>query len=142
MTDADRRNWLEALGEHSSVHPEQDSSRHLIITCSALKRANIDLLREGCHNSGDLQVGFIFFDAPESVLHERAAKRQGHFAKANLAHSQFEIIERPGLDEPDTIIVPTTMPVVEVQEESLSAVKALFGEKKNFEPVEDSYLYR
>lgn len=128
LTDADRRGWLEALGEHSSVHPEQDGSRHLIITCSALKRDYRDLLRKACDKSGDLQVGFIFLDAPESVLHERAVKRQGHFAKANLVHSQCEILERPELDEGDTIIVPTNMPLVEVKEECLSASKSLFGE--------------
>lgn len=70
---------------------------NLIITCSALKRAHRDILREGCGRAGYSLIHFFFFDAPESVLRQRTEARQNHFAKSNLVHSQFEVLERPRL---------------------------------------------
>lgn len=99
LNDADRAGWLEALRDHETAIPPAGESPHLVMTCSALKRHYRDLLREGANNAGNLRIRFVFLDAPEEVLTERAGLRQGHFAKANLVHSQFLALERP--DVPD-----------------------------------------
>ena len=95
LTDKDRQGWLEALRDHETAAPPQDSSPHLVMTCSALKRHYRDVLREGAQNAGNLRIRFVFLDAPEEVLTKRAAERKGHFAGPQLVRSQFEALERP-----------------------------------------------
>ncbi|KAK3484852.1 P-loop containing nucleoside triphosphate hydrolase protein [Neurospora hispaniola] len=112
LTDADRAGWLQALAEHETAKPPTSSSPHLVITCSALKRHYRDILRLGSEHAGDLRIRFIFLQAPEEVLTERAHNRKGHFAKENLVHSQFTILEMPDPTkpkeeggEPDVLVV-------------------------------------
>ncbi|KAK1758784.1 putative gluconokinase [Echria macrotheca] len=108
LTDADRAGWLEALRDHETVQPsDPSSSPHLVMTCSALKRHYRDVLREGGERAGNLRIRFVFLDAPEEVLVRRAAERKGHFAGPNLVHSQFAVLERPGEDEGDVLVVRT-----------------------------------
>jgi gluconokinase len=123
LTDSDRQGWLDALSEHASAYPQQPGSHHLIISCSALKRHYRDVLRDGCHHAGDLQVHFLFLDAPESVLRERAETRQGHFAKAELVTSQFDILERPLIEEHDTTMISVNRPIEEVQRDALETIE-------------------
>ncbi|KAM7216801.1 P-loop containing nucleoside triphosphate hydrolase protein [Rhypophila decipiens] len=104
LTDSDRAGWLEALRDHETAIPPEGESPHLVMTCSALKRHYRDVLREGAKNAGSLRIRFVFLDAPEEVLVQRAGLRQGHFAKANLVHSQFEALERPD-GEKDVVVV-------------------------------------
>ncbi|KAJ4251508.1 hypothetical protein NW762_011495 [Fusarium torreyae] len=128
LTDEDRWGWLQALHEHASHHPKGPGSEHLVVTCSALKRQYRDILREGSEKAGDLRVHFLHLDAPEEVLTKRAEARQGHFAKGALVHSQFEILERPGLDEPDVLTVSVDQSVEDVQREALRRVSELLDE--------------
>ena len=104
LNDDDRAGWLEALRDHETVRPPAGESPHLVMTCSALKRHYRDVLREGGEHAGNLRIRFVFLDAPEELLVRRAGLRQGHFAKANLVHSQFEALERPD-EEEDVIVV-------------------------------------
>ncbi|KAK0753534.1 hypothetical protein B0T18DRAFT_434266 [Schizothecium vesticola] len=98
LTDQDRKDWLEALRDHETAQASgPNAPPHLAKTCSALKRHYRDVLREG-------GLG-------------RAAKRKGHFAGANLVHSQFEALERPGREERDVIVVGVQMMVWEVMME-------------------------
>jgi gluconokinase len=132
LTDEDRADWLEALRDHESVPPEPGKAPHLVITCSALKKAYRDLLREGSNQASNLRIRFVFLDAPEEVLVERATNRKGHYAKAALVHSQFEILERPG-GEADCITVDVNKPMEETEKEVLDKVEALL-KKDNTEP--------
>lgn len=124
LTDQDRADWLAALRDHESVTPEPGKAPHLVITCSALKKSYRDLLREGANQADNLRVRFIFLNAPEEVLVERATNRKGHYAKANLVHSQFEILERPD-GEPDCITVDVNRPMEETEKEVLDKVEAM-----------------
>ncbi|KAJ4418739.1 hypothetical protein N0V85_001319, partial [Neurospora sp. IMI 360204] len=112
LTDADRAGWLQALAEHETAKPPTSSSPHLVITCSALKRHYRDILRLGSEHAGDLRIRFIFLSAPEDVLKKRAQERKGHYARENLVHSQFEVLEEPDPKkreeeggEPDVLVV-------------------------------------
>ncbi|KAK3937761.1 P-loop containing nucleoside triphosphate hydrolase protein [Diplogelasinospora grovesii] len=125
LTDEDRVGWLEALKDHETVQPPAGESPHLVVTCSALKRHYRDVLREGSEHAENLRIHFIFLDAPEDVLAKRAAERTGHFAKANLVHSQFQALERPDPmhDEPDVIIVDVDRPVEDTERDVVTKVQ-------------------
>lgn len=125
LNDSDRQGWLEALSEHASVDPDEAGSRHIIVTCSALKREYRDTLRECCRHRGDLRIHNLFLDAPESVLQERAERRKGHFVDPHLVGSQFEILERPGIDEKDTMVLSVVPSLEAVQRDALDLVSEM-----------------
>ncbi|RFU75852.1 shikimate kinase [Trichoderma arundinaceum] len=128
LTDSDRQGWLEAISKQASTYNQEQSPRHhLIITCSALKRSHRDLLRESCKRAGYSLVHFLFLDAPESELRRRTEARQNHFAKANLVHSQFDVLERPRIDEYDATIISVVPTPNEVQSEALNVVSRLLS---------------
>lgn len=128
LTDADRRGWLAALRDHENAHPPDQKSLHLVMTCSALKRQYRDILREGSARSPNLRIRFVYLDAPEAVLTRRAAERKGHFAGANLVHSQFDSLEVPGQDEGDVYRVNVDRPVEDAEKEALECVQGALGE--------------
>ena len=125
LTDEDRADWLEALRDHESIEPEPGKAPHLVMTCSALKRKYRDLLREGQQRAENLQIRFIFLEAPEEVLVKRAAERKGHFAGPNLVHSQFRDLERPAADEEDVITVDVNRPMEETENDVLAKVEGM-----------------
>lgn len=128
LTDADRQGWLFALRDHETAHPPGDKTRHLVITCSALKRQYRDILREGSEQSPNLRVRFIFLIAPEEVLKKRARERKGHFAGEVLVHSQFESLEMPGKDEADVVSVNVDRDLDEVEQDAWLRVKGILQE--------------
>ncbi|UKZ63737.1 uncharacterized protein TrAtP1_004961 [Trichoderma atroviride] len=133
LTDADRQGWFEAIDEQASAYNRQQSQHHhLIITCSALKRAHRDILREGCDRAGYSLMHFFFLDAPESLLRQRTEARQNHFAKSNLVHSQFEVLERPRIDEYDATIISVVPPLDEVQAETLKVATQLLSNERAY----------
>lgn len=123
LTDDDRRGWLHALRDHENEHPAGEKTRHLVITCSALKRQYRDILREGSEQSSSLRIRFVFLDAPEEVLRERARQRKGHFAGERLVHSQFLSLDIPGPDEKDVVRVGVDRELSEVEEEAVRRVR-------------------
>ncbi|PON29878.1 hypothetical protein TGAM01_v201244 [Trichoderma gamsii] len=131
LTDADRQGWFEAINEQASAYNRQQSQHHhLIITCSALKRAHRDILRESCDRAGYSLVHFFFLDAPESLLRQRTEARQNHFAKSNLVHSQFDVLERPRINEYDATIISVVPPLEGVQSETLDAAIELLKKEQ------------
>ncbi|KAL7945832.1 carbohydrate kinase [Trichoderma barbatum] len=130
LTDVDRQGWLEAINEQAMEYNKQRSQHHhLIITCSALKRAHRDVLRESCQRAGYSLVHFFFLDAPESELQRRTEARQNHFAKSNLVHSQFDVLERPRIDEYDATIISVVPSLEEVQNDTLNTATQLINKK-------------
>ncbi|KAL2020610.1 hypothetical protein VTK56DRAFT_8100 [Thermocarpiscus australiensis] len=128
LTDEDRHDWLLALRDLETAPPPPapeegahapTAPRHLVVTCSALKRQYRDVLRGGAQQqqqqhatTGDrarararVRVGFVFLDVPEDVLFERARQRKGHFAGEGLVKSQVESLERPGREEEEEDVV-------------------------------------
>ncbi|OAQ59271.1 glucokinase [Pochonia chlamydosporia 170] len=131
LNDSDRQGWLEAISEQASGYEkEHNTKRHLIITCSALKRSYRELLRESCDRAGYSIVHFIHLDAPESELRHRAETRHGHFAKSNLVHSQFQTLERPGIEETDVTMISVVPPLEEVQNVALDSFSKILAHKK------------
>lgn len=125
LTDADRADWLEALRDHESIETPPGKPPHLVMTCSALKRRYRDVLREGSRHAGNLQMRFIFLDAPEEVLVKRAAERKGHYAGANLVHSQFKDLEVPGPEEGDVIVVDVNRSIEDTEKDVLDRIEGM-----------------
>ena len=90
LTDADRAPWLAAVA--SWIDTELVSSRHGVVTCSALKRSYRDQLRRP-------GVLFVLLDVPRPELERRVTHRHGHFMPASLLDSQLEALEPPACDE-------------------------------------------
>ena len=96
LTDDDRWPWLARL------RAELRSSDSIVVACSALKRRYRDLLR----HAGE--VRFVFLDLDPDTARERATHREGHYMGAEMVASQFEALERPGVDETDVVTVDAT----------------------------------
>ena len=89
LDDEDRRPWLDTIGEWLAAHAEGG-----VMSCSALKRAYRDQLREHCPD-----VDFLHLAGTPEVIGRRQASRPGHFMPASLLASQFETLEPLAADE-------------------------------------------
>jgi gluconokinase len=91
LDDADRAGWLAALRERIAAARVQDGG--LVVSCSALKRAYRDVLRQG-----DPALRFVHLDGPRAVLASRL-QRPGHFMPASLLDSQLATLQPLQADE-------------------------------------------
>ena len=108
LTDEQRRDWLEAISQRLAQARAQSAG--VVVSCSALKRAYRDVLRQGAPD-----VQFVHLHGSPALLAERTAQRVGHYMPASLLGSQLAILEPPGLDEramvfdiadsPETVVV-------------------------------------
>ena len=103
LTDIDRWPWLQAIADE--IERVCDTGGHIIIACSALKRAYRDLLLRSRSD-----VRFVFLDGSKDLIAERLARRKDHFMPAGLLDSQFKTLQRPGAAE-HAITVPIDAPV-------------------------------
>ena len=97
LEDADRWPWLAAIAEVTSAHAARGEST--IVTCSALRRAYRDRLRQ----AADGTVFVHLVGSPE-LLAERMADRKGHFMPASLLASQLATLEPLEADEPGILV--------------------------------------
>ncbi|WP_245615155.1 gluconokinase [Curvibacter gracilis] len=85
LTDADRQGWLQTLGRLLGDHPEG-----VVLTCSALKKAYRDQLRQACPG-----LRFAFLDIGREQAQQRVSARASHFFSSSLVDSQFATLESP-----------------------------------------------
>ena len=86
LTDADRDGWLTMLGAQLRAHPQG-----LVLTCSALKRAYRDRLRQASPG-----LRFVFLAIGRDQAQARVAARAAqHFFSTSLVDSQFATLEDP-----------------------------------------------
>ncbi|NGM19527.1 gluconokinase [Roseomonas stagni] len=90
LNDDDRWPWLAAIGAHLAAH----RGRGCVVTCSALKRAYRDALRQA---APDLRL--VFLTGDPALVAARQAARQNHFMPASLVASQFATLEPPAPEE-------------------------------------------
>lgn len=93
LDDDDRRPWLAALRDWIAEQERAGSSS--VVTCSALKRAYRDQLREG-----NQSVRFCALQADGRLLRQRLENRREHFMPVTLLQSQLDTLEPLGADEP------------------------------------------
>lgn len=109
LDDEDRWSWLRALA--AWIGEREAAGENGVLTCSALRRAYRDVLRDG-HPS----VHFVHLVAAPATLQVRVGQRPEHFMPASLLRSQLETLEALQPDEPGTTIA-TERPVDEVIDE-------------------------
>ncbi|HLG81196.1 MAG TPA: gluconokinase [Bradyrhizobium sp.] len=92
LTDEDRWPWLRAIA--AEIDRVCKAGLHVVIACSALRRAYRDVLLHGRKD-----VRLIYLDGTEPLIGDRLSHRQGHFMPPGLLASQFATLEPPGADE-------------------------------------------
>lgn len=105
LLDADRAGWLAELGLQLQKHPDG-----LVLTCSALKRAYRDQLRQSAPG-----LYFVYLDISRAQATARvAARAASHFFSASLVDSQFATLEVPSA-EAAVLRVDAVRPIAELQ---------------------------
>ncbi len=105
LTDADRAGWLSVLVDEIRKHPDG-----VVLTCSALKKAYRDRLRQGTP-----ELKFVFLDIAKSEAQRRViARAASHFFNAALVDNQFATLESP-VGEPGVLRLDATEPLQPLQ---------------------------
>lgn len=100
LTDADRAGWLAVLAGLLAQQPGG-----VVLTCSALRRAYRDQLRQS--SAG---LCFIFLSISPEAASRRVAERPAHFFNSALVSSQFATLEDPG-GECGVLTLDATLPL-------------------------------
>jgi carbohydrate kinase (thermoresistant glucokinase family) len=87
LTDIDRQEWLEKLHE---LLQTQLTIKGCILACSALKEKYRQVLERNLPN-----VNFVYLKGSYQEVLKRLEGRKGHYMKADLLQSQFDILEEP-----------------------------------------------
>jgi gluconokinase len=88
LTDADREPWLAAIG--AWIDERAAAGEPGVVTCSGLKRAYRDRLRQGRP-----QVRVVFLEGSRELITRRLTARHGHFMRVEMLDSQFADLEPP-----------------------------------------------
>ena len=94
LDDRDREPWLDAIGRWLGERPDG-----AVASCSALKRAYRDRLREQARG-----LTFLHLAGDPGLLARRQAGRPDHFMPASLLDSQLAALEPLGPDEPGSTV--------------------------------------
>jgi gluconokinase len=92
LGDDDRWPWLNAIARWIDLH--RKSASHGVVTCSALRRAYRDVLRDGRDD-----VRIVHLSGSIETIGARMAARRHHFMPTALLRSQFDTLETPARDE-------------------------------------------
>jgi gluconokinase len=113
LDDHDRIPWLRAVGER--IRSEASENHRTVTSCSALKRAYREVLRE-------YAPFFVELDAPIEVVRERVATRRHSFMSPSLLESQYATLEPLDPEERGVRVDATDTPegIVDVVERALA----------------------
>jgi gluconokinase len=110
LTDQDREPWLEAIAERIR-------NGCVVVSCSALKRAYRDILRQA-----DPRTWFLHLEVDRETAAARVAGRPAHFMPASLVDSQFEDLQP--LHEEAGLTVDSTLPPEQILRAAVNALAA------------------
>jgi gluconokinase len=106
LTDEDRWPWLQAIADE--IDRVCKAGEHVVIACSALKRAYRDIL---VHGRTDVRI--VYLDGTESLIAKRLSQRKGHFMPPGLLASQFKTLEPPVTGEnPVTVSIDASVDAI------------------------------
>ncbi|WP_432058364.1 gluconokinase [Streptomyces sp. bgisy022] len=117
LTDDDRWPWLDAIGDWARGRAGLGG----VVSCSALKRAYRDRLREAAPG-----LVFLHLTGDRTLVADRLAQRKGHFMPTGLLDSQFATLQPLEPDEAG-IAVDVTPDPTEITERALAALTELRG---------------
>jgi gluconokinase len=100
LTDEDRRPFLRAVADAIA----QNRAVGVVVSCSALKRAYRDSIRERAAGP----VIFVLPNLTRAQLVARLEQRTGHFMPVSLLDSQLATLEPPAADE-NAVVVDGTL---------------------------------
>jgi gluconokinase len=115
LTDEDRWPWLQAIADE--IDRVCSAGDHVVIACSALKRAYRDVL---VHGRSDVRI--IYLKGTEELIASRLALRKGHFMPPGLLASQFKTLEPPDASE-KPVTVSIDEPVETIVDDILRQLK-------------------
>lgn len=104
LTDDDRWDWLDRLGAELRARPEA-----AVLTCSALKRAYRERLRDAVRG-----LLFVFMEIDPPSARARLEARASHFFSPSLIDSQFAALESP-VGEAGALRVDALAPLPQLQ---------------------------
>ena len=105
LTDADRAGWLDTLAQQLAANPQG-----VVLTCSALKLAYRNRLRQACP-----ELRFVFLEISREAAQARVlARAHEHFFSTNLVDSQFATLEVPSA-EPGVLTLDATQSPAQLQ---------------------------
>jgi gluconokinase len=113
LTDEDRWPWLQTIGT------ELSGTEGAVASCSALKKAYRDALREAAGRP----VFFVFLHGTPELLRQRIDARKGHFMPPSLLESQLATLEPPAHPE-QFVALDIARPVPDIV---AAAVRSLAG---------------
>ena len=111
LTDEDRWPWLQAIADE--IGRCRAAGEHIIIACSALKKAYRAILVGG-HDD----VRMVYLSGSKELIGDRMSHREGHFMPPGLLASQFATLEPPTPDE-HPITVSVDAPVAAIVDDIL-----------------------
>ena len=106
LTDDDRAGWLDRLSEQLRQHPGG-----MVLTCSALKKAYRDRLRQAAPG-----LRFAFLQINRDEAQARVGSRDAHFFSTTLVDSQFATLQDPS-GEAGVLTLDATQPLQQLQAE-------------------------
>jgi gluconokinase len=114
LTDANRAEWLDALGAQLQRRPGG-----AVLTCSALKASYRNRLRAAAPG-----LHFAWLELDAAAAQARVAQRASHFFPVALVATQFEALEPP-LDEPRVLRLDALQPPEAIAERVVRWVTAI-----------------
>ncbi len=114
LTDEDRWPWLATMRDW--LTEQAAAGRSTVVTCSALRVAYRDVLRE----AGG-RVRFVHLTADPDLISPRLGTRSGHFMPPSLLPSQFATLE-PLTQAEDGVVVLVDVAPEEVVDRALAAL--------------------
>jgi gluconokinase len=106
LTDEDRWPWLKAIADE--IDRVCEAGRHVVIACSALKRAYREVL---IHGRNDVRI--VYLKGTQDLIASRIRARKDHFMPPGLLASQFKTLEPPEASEhPVTVSVDASVDAI------------------------------
>jgi gluconokinase len=121
LTADDREAWLRRLAQELGARTEG-----AVLTCSALRRFDRQVLRSGTH-----RLHFLHLALTAHQALERVAARTDHFYPPSLVAGDFEALEDPAR-EPHVHVVDATLHVERIVEDAerwLQSRALVFGHR-------------
>jgi gluconokinase len=110
LTDAERRPWLAAI--HARLLDAFAAGADLVAACSALMQSSRAIL------AVDVPIAWVHLKGSPAIVQARLQQRTGHYMKAGMMTSQFEILEEPS----DAIVADIAQPPTAIVEQVLIAL--------------------
>jgi gluconokinase len=114
LTDEDRWPWLQAIA--GEIERVCKAGGHVVMACSALKRAYRDIL---VHGRNDVRI--VYLKGTQDLIAKRMALRKDHFMPPGLLDSQFATLQPPGADE-NPVTVSIDAPIQTIVDDIIHAL--------------------